>query len=572
MKEYRSASQILFGYLPEQTVDLQNGIWKIRNWREPILQSSVDMETLRRELIRQAMPWHKKETDGGFVNDLYQKRAIRVYSLDKENGVNVEPFPRIWICKSCNRISTSQEEQCRCGYDGRTPWAQLHFVGYHDACGAIQEPYIPRCKIHKDVKIVFPGTTSVLDIRFVCPACNTLLQTGFGGRQCQCGQGRLSYNVHRSSQVYTPRSVVVVNPPSREKLKKIMEVGGSSKALSWVINGMNTQTMEEIPNTRESLRQQLLAQNLSEATVNQMLQVAENSTDIAFEEENIELCAEHQENAEAEAVTIALAVSESRLRIQNLVDGTISDSELGKLYRDKYPSSLQEAGLASVELLDKFPVLTGNYAYTRGSAEPGVSRLVPFRHQSGDYVVYADVAETEALFLQLDSVRVAEWLQNQGYSLPSYHDAKTARISILQSAQIPSMCDTENTGLGTALLTLIHSYAHRFIRHAAVYAGIDRSALSELLVPLHLGFFVYASARGDFVLGGLQAVFETELDGLLRAVVREDHRCPLDPGCMRASGACMACLHLGEPSCQYFNRYLNRKVLSGDNGYLRNFL
>ena len=75
--------------------------------------------------------------------------------------------------------------------------------------------------------------------------------------------------------------------------------------------------------------------------------------------------------------------------------------------------------------------------------------------------------------------------------------------------------------------------------------GIDRSALSELLVPLHLGIFVYAAAHGDFVLGGLQAVFETELDALLRTVAREDYRCPLDPGCMRVGGACMACLHWG---------------------------
>lgn len=87
-------------------------------------------------------------------------------------------------------------------------------------------------------------------------------------------------------------------------------------------------------------------------------------------------------------------------------------------------------------------------------------------------------------------------------------------------------------------------------------------------MPLHLGFFVYAAARGDFVLGGLQTVFETELDGLLRAVTQEDHRCPLDPGCMHAGG-CMACLHLGEPSCRYFNRYLNRRTLSGESGYLR---
>jgi nitrite reductase/ring-hydroxylating ferredoxin subunit len=56
--------------------------------------------------------------------------------------------------------------------------------------------------------------------------------------------------------------------------------------------------------------------------------------------------------------------------------------------------------------------------------------------------------------------------------------------------------------------------AARFAR-CVVVCGIERDALSEYLVPGHLGFFVYAGARGDFVLGGMQAVFESNLDDLL---------------------------------------------------------
>jgi hypothetical protein len=89
----------------------------------------------------------------------------------------------------------------------------------------------------------------------------------------------------------------------------------------------------------------------------------------------------------------------------------------------------------------------------------------------------------------------------------------------------------------------------------------------EFLVPQHCGFFIYAATRGDFVLGGLQAVFETELDSFLSELASLDLRCPLDPGCMRIDGACMACLHLGEPSCRYYNGYLNRQTLVGPGGY-----
>ncbi|WP_136697337.1 hypothetical protein [Geodermatophilus dictyosporus] len=123
--------------------------------------------------------------------------------------------------------------------------------------------------------------------------------------------------------------------------------------------------------------------------------------------------------------------------------------------------------------------------------------------------------------------------------------------------------------VGADVLTLVHSYAHRMIRQTAVFAGIDRDALNEYLVPSHLGFFLYASPRGDFVLGGLQSVFETNLNLLLDTVTTAESRCPLDPGCARGTGACSACLHLGETSCRAYNTFLDRRGLLSAGGFLR---
>jgi hypothetical protein len=213
------------------------------------------------------------------------------------------------------------------------------------------------------------------------------------------------------------------------------------------------------------------------------------------------------------------------------------------------------------------------YGYTRGGGDAVTSRLIPFRRPRGGYRLYGDLSETEALFFRLDPVRVAHWLIRRGHTLPGFanddDDPHQARIAILESADIPLAGDELPIAtVGSDALTLVHSYAHRFIRQTAVYAGIDRDALAEYLVPLHLGFFIYAAARGDFVLGGLQAVFETELSALISSVVDGEHRCALDPGCSRGAGACMACLHVGEPSCRHFNTYLNRAILFGRIGYL----
>jgi hypothetical protein len=282
---------------------------------------------------------------------------------------------------------------------------------------------------------------------------------------------------------------------------------------------------------------------------------------------------ERRAEAESQATTIAMALSESRVRVEDLRGATPGDSQLRHLYEARYPASLQRAGLEAIELVDRFPILTGSFGYTRGQQGPGASRLVPFKDRGRNYALYADITNTEALFVRLSPKSVLSWLKGMGFNIPDAQDAREARVSILGAAEIPLpgeevVADT----VGSALLTLIHSYAHRFIRLTALYAGIERSALSELLVPVHSGFFVYSSSRGDFVLGGLQALFETELDRFLDDFANGDYRCALDPGCRRGGGACMACLHLGEPSCRYYNRFLDRATLSGPRGFLTSHL
>lgn len=571
MKEFRSASQILFGFLPQQTVDLRKGIWKVKDWRFPKVRSDIDGASLRRELLRQATPWQITKMDSGFVDRLHAKEEVRVLVLDESNGVEVEQFPKLWRCNKCFRVHDEQGKPCPCGAKGDK--GQLHFVGYHDQCGAIRTPYIRKCKEHRQVRVNFPGTSSSSEIVFDCPVCNQVLQKGFGTVACDCGLGQgkekfLKFNVHRASSVYTPRSVVIVNPPSKEKIQAITTAGGRPRALSWVVSGMKTHTVEEVPTSKESLRRQLLSQGLPPEIVEKMLQVAdEGAPDF---EDDLNLPENMQEEAESEAVTIALATLDSRISLERLIEASADGGKLEELYRLQYPAALKTAGLCGVDLIEKFPVLTGHFGFTRGDFQPGASKLVPFKGKHGKgFQIYGDVAETEALFVRLDPVRVASWLVGRGFSLPEWSDEKSARIAILSAAHIPSAFDEPENTVGAALLELVHSYAHRFLRTAAVHAGIERHALSELLVPLHLGFFVYAAAKGDFVLGGLQSVFESELNRLLRAVVFDEHRCALDPGCNDMGGACMACLHVGEPSCRYFNRFLTRAALFGTNGYLR---
>lgn len=564
MKEYRSASQILFGYLPAQTVDLRGRVWRVKSWQSAIRHEFHD-DALRRELRINAAPWKATGNDASLTDDLLRQRPIEVRILNRHAGVMVEPFPNVWLCRKCKRVLRNSAS-CVCGGTKRI---QFPFVGYHE-CGASREPYLPLCEQHNQAAVFLPGTNSATEIRVSCPICKRVLRRGLGMPNCECGNGRMTFTVHRAASVYTPRTIAVVNPPSHEQMKQLHQAGGPSRALEWALEGMATQSFSDLPLTRRTFFGQLVAQGigpeLAETLTSQAVaagQVAETS-----ESSNTVLMADAQEQAESQAVTLAMAVAESRVRIGDLARRVSTESPLHERYTSQYPAAFRRAAVESVELIDRLPILMGAYAYTRGSSSPGESKLVPYR-EGRTYIVHGDINDAEALLVRLDPVRVANWLHRRGWDVCATTEERSARLNILAKAVVPNPGEElVSPTCGSDLLSLVHSMAHRFIRRTAFMAGIGRNGLSELLIPAHACFIIYSAGRGGFVLGGLQAMFETELDTLLTDVVTAEHRCALDPACSKGGGACVACLHVGEPSCRYFNRYLDRRTLWGTDGYL----
>jgi hypothetical protein len=568
----RSGSQILRTFLPQQTTDLSGGIYRVTEWTSAI-PLSVDTDVVRRRILREIRPWEQARTDGGLGGELRGGARLEVVELDDQRGVTVERFPQVWLCP-CKRIGKDRDRACRCGLK---KWGQLHFLGFH-SCGAVIEPWIKRCPAHDDVRLVSPKSAKASDIRFVCPTCNAELMRGLGfNRQCPgCNNGYVTWNVHKARSVYAPRGAVLVNPPRPERMRELLAAGGAAKALAWLVEGMESPSPEQLGGrpTREEFVENLVRAGLDRAfaeTTADQAAAAGQLADDAAPDSLAGVPEARRSDAEHEALEIATAVAEARITTAQLAAAPV-DATLAGRYATDYPAALAAAGMAAVDLVERFPVLNVMYGYTRGGGDAGATRLVPFRQSRGGFRLHGDLSETEAYLVRLDPVRVADWLVRRGHDLGAYDPAAgapAARVAVLSAAELPAPGDAPPAPTaGTDLFTLVHSYAHRFIRQTAVFAGIDRDALSEYLMPANLGFFVYAAARGDFVLGGLQAVFETDLHQLLGQVATAEWRCPLDPGCSRGAGACSACLHVGEPSCRAFNTYLDRRVLFGTDGYL----
>lgn len=560
MRESRSGSQILFGHLPEQTIDANGGIWKVKRWNDPRVESAIDTGALREELIRAAFAWREANEDGGFVDDLYAQRPVRVKSLNRDEGIYCEPFPRLYMCQRCKRLHDEPMGKCECGNTKRR--GQLPFVGYHDACGTIKTPYVRKCPTHGQRAVRFPGTASAAELVFFCPVCNNIIDRGFGAA-CDCDQGgTLSFTVHRSGTVFKPRGISMINPPRREVLVQIEQAGGGERALEWVLDGMSGRRLTEsgAAQNPSSIRKLLEERGFDTATIDAMIAAMPASSEPQPKGPILQPLL--RVDAERQAKQIALATFESRVRVSDLL-GQATQAGLRELYEVQYPAALHKAGFERVELIDRFPVLTAQFGYTRGKPNPGDSRLRTYRDQSGDYTVYGELAQTEALLIRLDPRMVHGWLASRGVMLEPFEDHRGAAEAILSQ-----MGSADRPNEVTQLVTeVVHSLSHAFIKRAAVYAGIERSALSEVVLPTAFSFFVYAAARGDFVLGGLQALFESELHHLLNGLVDDEHRCALDPGCEDTGSACAVCLHLGEPSCRMFNTALSRKALAGGAGY-----
>jgi hypothetical protein len=377
----------------------------------------------------------------------------------------------------------------------------------------------------------------------------------------------MAITVHRAAVVFSPRFAVLVNPPDPAVAARLRAAGGGARAVEWVVDGMTSDDPTAGRQTRAGLVETFRLAGLSEQTSEDLArQAAERGEVEAGGTEPIVLPDAVREKAYDEALSLASAISGGRTRVEDMVAGTTPP--LRTLYEGAYRESMGAAHLEGVELLANFPVATLAFGFTRGDLDPGAARLVPFRER-GHIRAYGALSRTEALLFRLDPLVVHRHLGARGHGLPPVADARAARLALLERMDIPYPTQEQYQPLGGDLLTLLHSYAHRTIRRLAAFAGIERDGLAEYLLPHHLAFIVYAGSRGDFVLGGLQAVFETSLNRFLEDFVTGEARCALDPGCRSGGGACMACLHLGEPSCRWFNRVLDRSQLFGDHGFVR---
>lgn len=194
----------------------------------------------------------------------------------------------------------------------------------------------------------------------------------------------------------------------------------------------------------------------------------------------------------------------------------------------------------------------------------------------------------EGIFLTLDPLAVRNWEQQS---------CVVERIARLEKAvredweaRHPGLPFTQNL---SPRFVLLHTLAHALIRQLTLDCGYSTASLRERLYVSDgdagmCGMLIYtATPDSDGTLGGLERQgLPQRFEPAFLNAVRTLEWCSSDPLCIEGAiggldtfnlAACHACCLAPETSCEHYNRYLDRALLTGtpespESGFFRSIL
>ncbi|WP_226628376.1 DUF1998 domain-containing protein [Alloyangia pacifica] len=255
-----------------------------------------------------------------------------------------------------------------------------------------------------------------------------------------------------------------------------------------------------------------------------------------------------------------------------LTDTSASDESAMTLLNRQQPVPAPLSGMitwiSSVERLREVRALTG---FTRLKAQVGGKPDPVPLSRSGLSWLPAVAMHGEGIFLSLDLDAVSEWESRTDVvehlaGLIQTH-IETARAEGKQVDGAPLQLN--------ARYMLIHTLAHALIARLSLDSGYSSSALRERLYvgPDMAGLLIYTSTPdADGTMGGLsRQARPTRMEQLVLQALADHELCSADPLCsegMARSGsngnhaACHNCVFLPETSCEAWNGFLDRSLLS----------
>lgn len=241
-------------------------------------------------------------------------------------------------------------------------------------------------------------------------------------------------------------------------------------------------------------------------------------------------------------------------------------------------------GVQDIAHIPDLKVVLSAVGFTREKREPERDpdevpvKLNPFEDRvrssaKGKAVLYALSAQTEALWIKLDPLRILNWCtQSAAWEAPpaeALASRAAAQAYLLQNSPVltqpPGQAAELTKTLGAQMAApfhLLHTISHALMLTARRHTGYDSQTLTEYLLPMDLSFLIYVTSVQNYTAGGLLTLFQHYLRRWFEDASLHAYNCAFDPICSDVGSACPGCIQISR-GCETFNAGVSRSYLHG---------
>lgn len=591
----RGKTQILYNYLPGRVFDYGNttAFAKIRSVSGERFDL-INKQVMLYKIKQQARAWNESDRPG--LEDRVFDDKDQFAIIDPKE-VKADLYPLVFWCENsnCNHLVDYSKQGAPknnvCPVCKRKSLVQFRFIKVHQ-CGHLEEIKPLKCNKCKSDKFI--SVRGLLqferfqDFQWICKKCNNELSF-YSGNCPSCnwseekkGTKKLEVVLFRANRQYYVHSATLINIPKKTfdtlldsdhwhiiVAAKYLQVP-AIKDISLKDISANIGTSEKLQNkigmndSLELIRKVKSGELTLEEMEEQVKKISEKP------EPSIEKYKE-------ELVKMS-GVEESYWRdtrfsiLDSIIPGEIGNiaSLRANPHREREHSVINSLGLYDIQLLENFPIVTASFGYSRLSAKSEEAWLRTFDSEGehkGKVPIYTDTVEADALYFQLDYLRVIRWLRANGMNpeLPvGSNEIASAKAYFVKTFKdvITYRTIADSQREARFVFSLLHTISHLAIRRAELLCGLERTSISEYLVPSTLSIALYCNHRFGAAIGALTSLFDQALLEWLEQIY-DKRNCVYDPVCGTKMGNCHACTHLPETSCRHFNLNLGRIYLFG---------
>jgi hypothetical protein len=551
----RSSSQILFNYLPGKVFDHET--LRIICCVDRVTGDQLDRLDLGRlvRLINRRLDSLPAHAISGFDNQTRHNPAM--WSARRPTQVSARVFPLLLQCRlGCRRVfeldpSGHGPQLKRCPSCKRR-LSQVQHVLFHE-CGTLRSLEVPACQKHGKQAIVLDDRgsldTSTWRWRCVAPGCNLTINRPMA-RPCDCGRFKnlmLRPDHYRSSRVFRPLKEQIIDFTQEVQRRFIDGPNATEVALATFLDLPTAHLESSSIEPDNELMARL--QRANPTLASQVRAEFERQRPRVPTDDSIH---EYVSNSVRQKVvdhTLEFTVARHSVGFESWSIRNTSD----QTYLAEVQKRLTQAAIDDILVTPSFPTSIGVYGYSRGGPDLGDGAIVAFKHENQKHILFGSENRSDAVLVELSPMRL---LKQIGMDESDRRRAR-ARMAELVATNDPST---------TSILIILHTMSHLFLRAMSTWCGLDQTSLAEYLFPAAGAFAVYEMTGSGISMGGIMRMVDKHLTEVIDDLNRGAVNCMYDPVCIDRNGACFACCHLSEVSCQDFNQRLDRRALIGPSG------